>query len=81
LDFLWLLLDPGADLNAPTSHQMTPLHFAAFNGYFQVAEVSLVHGVDPQIRNEKGETAFDEASERGHLELAQLPSGHAGRGS
>jgi hypothetical protein len=65
----------------PTSHQMTPSHVAVHynGGYFQVAlaEVSLAHGVDPPDPQRKGR----EASERGHLELVQLPSDHAGWGS
>ena len=40
-------------------HDLTPLHWAAFEGQTSVVEALLAAGAAPDARNEKGQTPFD----------------------
>ena len=48
----------GADVNARDDLSRTPLMFAAFNGYSDVAEVLLRHGAEVNARDDSGNTAL-----------------------
>ena len=50
-----LLLDAGADPNI-ASCGWTPLHFACVQGHPALAELLLLGGADPEVRNEQGNT-------------------------
>jgi ankyrin repeat protein len=59
----------------------TPLHEAAKSGSAEVVRLLLEHGADRALKNGDGKTALELATERGHVELAELlgqaaPSDH-----
>jgi hypothetical protein len=57
------LLENGAnvDLQLSTGSRSTPLHSAAYHGHLSTVELLLHHGADANIKNQFGETAFDNA--------------------
>jgi ankyrin repeat protein len=57
-----LLLECGVDVNAQEKHGWTSLHWAAFKGRVEVAQVLLGHGANAKLETEKGETALNLAS-------------------
>lgn len=60
------------DLNRRVDGDNTPLMLAAAHGRFNAAKFLLVNKVDPNIRNNNGETALDIALSTGHPEIAAL---------
>jgi len=48
----------------------TPLHWAAEEGHFEVAQLLLRFGAKLDVRNRQGETAVDLATLRGHHDIA-----------
>jgi uncharacterized protein len=71
-DIVKMLIDAGADPNAPSAAGGTPVHTAAFTGNLPVLEMLLDAGGDPQARDRKGHSPLDVARERGHTEAAAL---------
>jgi ankyrin repeat protein len=65
-----LLLDAGADPDAPQHAGWTPLMSAAANGDATTLDVLLEHGADPRARADDGSDAAALADQRGHPELA-----------
>jgi uncharacterized protein len=65
-----LLLDHGAEVNAPREGGGTPLHSAAFHGDVELAELLLERGAEAVLADDEGRTAADVAAEKGHEELA-----------
>jgi ankyrin repeat protein len=57
-----LLLRRGVDVNAQDKDAWTSLHWAAFKGRVEVAQVLLDHGANAKLETEKGETALNLAS-------------------
>jgi len=55
---------------------MTAFMFASSNGYTEVVELLLNRGVDPNIRNDDGETALMIASGYRHTEIVELLERH-----
>ncbi|KAI3644790.1 hypothetical protein MP228_010954 [Amoeboaphelidium protococcarum] len=54
------LIQTGVDVNAQNAvNKWTPLHWAAYQGHLQVAQLLLNNGADPSIKNESGKTAVD----------------------
>ena len=51
-----VLLAHGAKVNARDDSGRTPLHWAALNGYCEVARVLIKHGADMKARTAAGET-------------------------
>ena len=56
-----LLLENGADINAQSKYENTPLHLAAQQGYPEVVEVLLKHGAKTDLKNTHLYTPLDEA--------------------
>ncbi len=67
-----LLLDAGADPNARSATDGTPLHTAAFTGSVEIVRLLLAAGGDPEAPDQKGVTPLDLARERRHSEAAAL---------
>jgi ankyrin repeat protein len=53
-----LLLECGVDVNARDKGAWTSLHWAAFKGRVEVAQVLLDHGANAKLETERGETAL-----------------------
>ena len=67
-----MLLDAGADPNAKSATDGTPLHTAAFTGNIPVIEMLLEKGADPSAPDKKGHSPLDVARERGNTEAAAI---------
>jgi ankyrin repeat protein len=48
------------------------LHRATFEGELKVTYTLLEHGMDVETENDRGKTAFQLASERGHVKIISL---------
>jgi ankyrin repeat protein len=76
LELVELLLEYGADVNAPPAerHGATALQFAAIGGYLGIAHLLLEMGADvnavPALF--EGRTAFEGAAEHGRVDMVQL---------
>jgi len=71
-DLVRMLLDAGADPNARSATDGTPVHTAAFTGNIPVLQMLLAYGGDPAAADKKGLTPLDVARERHHSEVAAL---------
>ena len=67
-----LLLDRGADYEARTISQSTPLHYAADNDSLAVAELLLDRGADYEARDEDNETPLHYAARNDSPAVAKL---------
>jgi ankyrin repeat protein len=76
LELVKLLLEYGADVNAPPAerHGATALQFAAIGGYLGIAHLLLEMGADVNAAPEpfEGRTAFEGAAEHGRVDMVQL---------
>jgi ankyrin repeat protein len=70
------LVGHGVDVNAQNHTCWTLLHRATFEGKLEVARTLLKHGTDVEAEDDKGMTAFQLASEVGHVKIMSLLSGH-----
>jgi ankyrin repeat protein len=61
------LLRAGADVNAKTSDNWTPLHVACYNGHLQVFQALREHGADIEATTSSGRTPLHFACAKGHL--------------
>jgi ankyrin repeat protein len=73
-----VLLDAGADPNAPSHAGFTPLLDAAQNGDGDIVELLLRRGADATASLDNGRTAVDLASAGGHDEMACLLASRGG---
>jgi ankyrin repeat protein len=71
-DLVRMLLEAGADPNARSATEGTPLHTAAFTGNVAVTETLLKAGADPEARDRKGYLPLDYARDQSHPEVAAL---------
>jgi ankyrin repeat protein len=71
-DLVKMLLDAGADPNAKSATDGTPVHTAAFTGNLPVLEMLLEAGGDPGSPDKNGHSPLDVARERGNTEAAAL---------
>ncbi|KAH9952689.1 ankyrin repeat-containing domain protein [Russula dissimulans] len=67
-----LLLGYGANVDARTVTNDTPLYMASRNGVLSSVQTLLRHGADVHIRGEGNLTPFQVATSYGHREVAQL---------
>ncbi|XP_016961317.1 ankyrin repeat and sterile alpha motif domain-containing protein 1B isoform X1 [Drosophila biarmipes] len=61
----------GANPNAQTIENETPLHSGAQHGHNAVVAILLSYGADPAIRNNSFQTALDLAAQFGRLQVVQ----------
>jgi ankyrin repeat protein len=72
-----LLLDRGADINrVESTGGFTALIWSAKRGHLVTVELLLQKGADRSLRDHKGMTALDRATENNHQEIIQLLSGN-----
>lgn len=76
LDCLRLVLEAGAEVDAPQEGGFTALHGAAQNGDLAAAKLLVARGADPKRPSERGQTAADIAVE--HAELRAFLLDHGG---
>lgn len=69
-EFVELLLNHGANVNATDSRENTPLHDAASNGELSIVKLLLQAKTDPNIR-QKGNSALHIATGKGHAHLIE----------
>ena len=69
---LLLLLQYGADVNATTNLQITPLHRAAGFCLRNAVEILLQHGADKLLREKYGKTAAQRAAKAGCNDIAAM---------
>ena len=62
----------GAELDARSNTQYTPLMAAAYNGRTKICEMLLALGADPSLKNKDGKTALDYARQYDRPECAAL---------
>ena len=74
-----LLLEHGADINAPSRGGRTPVHQASINGALEVVRLLLEHGADVEAKSIIGETALQEAADMEHDEVVELLREHGGK--
>ena len=67
-----LLLEHGAEINALSEANNTPLRLASANGHLEIVQILLEHGADVHIRGEHNQTPFQRATSENHTEVAQL---------
>jgi ankyrin repeat protein len=58
---------------------VSPLHYAAYYGEKEVAELLIAKGADVNAKDEDGETPLDWAIEKNHTETADLLRKHSGK--
>jgi ankyrin repeat protein len=68
------LLSKGADVNAKTRYNQTPLMLAAQQGYVEIVKILLEAGADVNVTDTfyKSVTALSAAADRGHAEIVKL---------
>ena len=71
-DILQLFLDYNADVHVCDGKEDTPLHFAAREGFFELAQILLEHNADVNSQNYHGSTPLLLASEYGYPDVVQL---------
>jgi uncharacterized protein len=70
LDIVSMLIDRGANINAPEKDGMfTPLHEATMKGHTKIVEFLLAHGANPMAKTKDGRTAFDWARAEGREDV------------
>ncbi|PSN29425.1 hypothetical protein C0J52_27847, partial [Blattella germanica] len=68
-----LLLTGNADLNAKDKEgNITPLHYAAYEGHIDVVDLLLKCGANVNLKCSDGNTAYDDAVQNEHKEIARL---------
>lgn len=68
------LLAKGADVNAKTRYNQTPLMFAAQQGHIEIVKTLLEAGADLNVTDTfyKSVTALSAAADKGHVEIVKL---------
>ena len=76
VDLTRLLLEHGADVNSQDVDRCTPLHRTRD---LKIARLLVEHRANLGLQDFKGRSAFQVASERGHLDLAKWLSDHGSK--
>ncbi len=71
-DVALLLIQRGAEVNAPDSGRHTPLHIAAENGDAAVVQALLTHGADAHAVDAEDRTPLARAAARNHAAIVDL---------
>jgi hypothetical protein len=70
-DIVQMLLDKGADINARSPNNTTPIMMAAFGGHIYTVKLLLDSGADAMLKNDLGMTAIDFAVKYEHKDIAE----------
>ncbi|XP_034026212.1 ankyrin-1a isoform X2 [Thalassophryne amazonica] len=66
-----LLLDRGAQIDAKTKDELTPLHCAARNGHVRIIEILLDHGAPIQAKTKNGLSPIHMAAQGDHMDCVK----------
>jgi ankyrin repeat protein len=66
------LIAEGSDVNVKDEKGSTPLHFAAYLGYKDVAELLILKGANVNAADKTGAIPLHFAARRGHKDLVEL---------
>jgi ankyrin repeat protein len=72
LDLVRLLLKHGAEVNAKSKSEQTPLHGACWNGHASVAKLLCDHGANSNAKNRFGQTPLHWAAHYGHADVVRV---------
>ena len=72
-------LSEGTEVNAKGETGRTPLHWAAIEGYKEIAELLIAEGADVNTKTNDGKTPLDWAVGRGYVKIADLLRKHGGK--
>ena len=61
-----------SDVNWKDQNGKTPLHYAAWKGHKEIAELLIANGADVNAKDDKGGTPLHVAAWEGHKEVAEL---------
>jgi hypothetical protein len=75
VEIVKMLLERGADPNAPQERGFVPLHDAAANGNLELVQLLVKRGAQVNAKAEDGKTPGDIATQRGHKEVAEWLEG------
>ncbi|GFQ74066.1 ankyrin-3 [Trichonephila clavata] len=68
-----VLLENGFEIDGGSKDTTnTPLHFSIFYNHFEVSQLLLSKGADPDIRDQQGMTSLHVAAMLGHTDLVQI---------
>ncbi len=67
-----LLIKKGADVNAEGKSKMTPLHWASYNGFIEIAKLLLLNKAKIDLKDRDGMTPLYLALREGHRELSRF---------
>jgi ankyrin repeat protein len=71
-DIANLLIELGADVNATNSNNATALIYAAMFNQKEIAKLLLENGADKSINDSSGNSAFDHATGKGFIAMADI---------
>ncbi len=66
------LLAIGTDVNITNDYGVTPLMWACFKGFFEIAVILILNGADVNLQNKNGYTALMNAVENCHIDIVQM---------
>ena len=66
------LLSAGVDVNLAYEHRLTALMWAAGQGHVDAVKLLLARGARPDLRDDRGLTAREIASQAGHIAVAAI---------
>ena len=69
-EILQYLISKGANVDAKSPNETTPMMLASRHGYIQIVKILLNSGADFSIKNQQGMTAIDFASKANQKEIA-----------
>ena len=72
-------LNDGTEVNAKGETGRTPLHWAAIEGYKEIAELLIAEGADVNAKNKADATPLDKAIEKNQDETVSLLREHGGK--